>query len=77
MNEKKRSGYVRVKPVTQIAIEIMALDMIDRTKKRDISANDALWDWIVEHDPDIAERAKRKAVEEGYSPVEAGFASKP
>lgn len=64
---------MRVKPVTQIAIEVMALKIIEQTRKKDVSANDALWAWIMQTDPEIAEEAKRRAIDEGYSPREAGF----
>lgn len=73
-SDMARSGYVRVKPHVQIGIELVAVDVINKLSKKNISASEAVWILIKEARPDIAERAVKKAREEGYPvPSESGL----
>jgi hypothetical protein len=56
---------VRVKPVTQTALEIFTVELITQTGKKDISADTALWTLIKKARPDIAERAEKLVENEG------------
>lgn len=62
-----RSGFLRVKAHTQIAVEMMMVALTTRTEHPNTSADTALWDFIVKHDPKMAKEAVKKALSEGHS----------
>jgi hypothetical protein len=63
----KWSGYLRVKPITQMALDMVAVEIISQTGQKKVSADMALWALINKCRPDIVARATRQAKEEGES----------
>lgn len=62
----KRSGYMRVKPHVQIAIELLAIDMQNQRRRKSVTASEAIWALITECRSKIASEAVERAKEEGY-----------
>ena len=57
---------MRVKPHTQIAIELYSVRLAAERREMGITADVAIWEFIRRHDPQLAKEAMLKAKEEGY-----------
>ena len=61
MVAKKRSGYVRVKTRTQIAIERLGVQLTQEWRKPRVSADETIWSLIERTYPELAKEAEQEA----------------